>query len=50
MIDMRVGHIIDGARPYTLLLVVSRSRRLTVKKHPDADSLYIEVRFIQSCF
>ncbi len=41
MIDLRVGHIIDGEFPPSFLFTCSHA--LTVKKHPDADGLYIEV-------
>lgn len=47
MIDMRVGHIIDGATSFASRILASNPRRPLVKKHPDADSLYVEVRFIQ---
>ena len=49
MIDLRVGHIVDGA-----ILMYQSPAKLTcctVQKHPDADGLYVEVchtRFI-SC-
>jgi hypothetical protein len=42
MIDLRVGHIIDG------ILVLSSAyckslNDILVKRHPDADGLYVEV-------
>ena len=43
MIDLRVGHIIDGM--LSLEFSAHADGLLLVKKHPDADSLYIEVRF-----
>lgn len=49
MIDLRVGHIVDGKYEGLVIvsrcgLVTDRAIRLAVKKHPDADGLYIEVR------
>ena len=43
MIDMRVGHIIDGESVPDPSLNHESPTILTVKKHPEADSLYIEV-------
>ena len=48
MIDLRVGHIVDGMISSNSLLVLTVL--LSVKKHPDADSLYIEVRPVESRF
>ena len=44
MIDLRVGHIVDGEFPifYTHRLISIRKNH-TVIKHPDADGLYVEV-------
>lgn len=43
MIDLRVGHIVDGEFPFFLCHRLGSSRNYTVVKHPDADGLYIEV-------
>jgi aminoacyl tRNA synthase complex-interacting multifunctional protein 1 len=43
MIDMRVGHIVDGELVPNLSFEHYSSTIMTVKKHPEADSLYIEV-------
>lgn len=41
-IDLRVGHIVDGK--YSLIFIYESQPNLcVVKKHPDADGLYIEV-------
>jgi aminoacyl tRNA synthase complex-interacting multifunctional protein 1 len=41
MIDMRVGKVLDGMSA-TRSLVVCAEADLSVKKHPEADSLYVE--------
>ena len=44
MIDLRVGHIIDGEFPFFLChRLISIRNYDTVIKHPDADGLYVEV-------
>jgi aminoacyl tRNA synthase complex-interacting multifunctional protein 1 len=43
MIDLRVGHIIEGASLHLSSYCSSSQSVPTVKKHPDADGLYIEV-------
>jgi len=41
MIDLRVGHIVDGT-PVYCMQIATPFNALPVKKHPDADSLYVE--------
>ena len=44
MIDLRVGHIVDGEFPIILChRLISTRNYHTVIKHPDADGLYVEV-------
>ena len=40
MIDLRVGHIVEGTP--MRLFPTSLTHNQTVKKHPDADGLYVE--------
>jgi len=47
MIDLRVGHIVDGKSLYCETND-TRFWSSLVKKHPDADGLYVEVRCHQS--
>lgn len=42
MIDLRVGHIVDG-KVASLFIKLVANLFVPVKKHPDADSLYVEV-------
>jgi aminoacyl tRNA synthase complex-interacting multifunctional protein 1 len=47
MIDLRVGHIVDGEFPIFLCHPsISTRNYYTVIKHPDADGLYVEVFFL----
>ncbi len=41
MIDLRVGHIVEGTSAYQFSRAFAHCR--PVKKHPDADGLYVEV-------
>src|SRR6266404_5400566 len=41
MIDLSVGHIVDGT-PVYCMQIATPFNALPVKKHPDADSLYVE--------
>ena len=45
MIDLRVGHIIDGGFSPSLLISLNTKSlcQPAVIKHPDADGLYVEV-------
>ena len=46
MIDLRVGHIVDGKFPtFFMPRLISTRNYHTVIKHPDADGLYVEVFF-----
>ena len=46
MIDLRVGHIVDGEFPiFSMPRLISTRNYHTVIKHPDADGLYVEVFF-----
>lgn len=47
MIDLRVGHIIDGT--HFISLSCNEIDSCAVKKHPDADGLYIEVSCASFC-
>ena len=43
MIDLRVGHIVDGEF-FPIIYVTDRAKlEILVVKHPDADGLYVEV-------
>lgn len=44
MIDLRVGHIVDSERSNCVYVYILVHIIFLVKKHPDADGLYIEVR------
>lgn len=46
MVDLRVGHIVEGAFDFFICLKVTNRYFVLVQKHPDADGLYIEVRII----